>query len=147
MAPGSVFQLSCALIICSTNCLVFDICFQETSLPRVFKLFRALGLRHLVVVDNENRVSVSLFYCFIVVQLLLLTCSSSLEVHKLVALYWYYTFLLADMRDFCLFVCLIYHCCSVLDISFCMFISSSSTFRLPFRHLTLKMYLLKKQII
>uniref|UniRef100_A0A8C1W398 Chloride channel protein n=1 Tax=Cyprinus carpio TaxID=7962 RepID=A0A8C1W398_CYPCA len=29
---------------------------QETSLPRVFKLFRALGLRHLVVVDNENRV-------------------------------------------------------------------------------------------
>ncbi|KAL4624495.1 H(+)/Cl(-) exchange transporter 7-like isoform X1 [Arapaima gigas] len=29
---------------------------QETSLPRVFKLFRALGLRHLVVVNNENRV-------------------------------------------------------------------------------------------
>ncbi|XP_007245616.3 H(+)/Cl(-) exchange transporter 7 [Astyanax mexicanus] len=29
---------------------------QETSLPRVFKLFRPLGLRHLVVVDDENRV-------------------------------------------------------------------------------------------
>ncbi|MCI4385465.1 hypothetical protein PGIGA_G00050760 [Pangasianodon gigas] len=29
---------------------------EETSLPRVFKLFRALGLRHLVVVDDENRV-------------------------------------------------------------------------------------------
>ncbi|KAG7459475.1 hypothetical protein MATL_G00211080 [Megalops atlanticus] len=29
---------------------------QETSLPRVFKLFRALGLRHLVVIDSENRV-------------------------------------------------------------------------------------------
>ncbi|XP_056393076.1 H(+)/Cl(-) exchange transporter 7 isoform X1 [Hyla sarda] len=29
---------------------------QEASLPRVFKLFRALGLRHLVVVDNQNRV-------------------------------------------------------------------------------------------
>uniref|UniRef100_A0A3Q2EJG2 Chloride channel protein n=1 Tax=Cyprinodon variegatus TaxID=28743 RepID=A0A3Q2EJG2_CYPVA len=29
----------------------------ETSLPRVFKLFRALGLRHLVVVDDENRVN------------------------------------------------------------------------------------------
>uniref|UniRef100_A0A669EBZ6 Chloride channel protein n=1 Tax=Oreochromis niloticus TaxID=8128 RepID=A0A669EBZ6_ORENI len=29
---------------------------QDTSLPRVFKLFRALGLRHLVVVDDENRV-------------------------------------------------------------------------------------------
>lgn len=31
--------------------------FQEASLPRVFKLFRALGLRHLVVVDNCNQVS------------------------------------------------------------------------------------------
>ncbi|XP_064415257.1 H(+)/Cl(-) exchange transporter 7 [Latimeria chalumnae] len=29
---------------------------QETSFPRVFKLFRALGLRHLVVVDDHNRV-------------------------------------------------------------------------------------------
>ncbi|KAK3520755.1 hypothetical protein QTP70_032293 [Hemibagrus guttatus] len=29
---------------------------EETSLPRVFKLFRALGLRHLVVVDDQNRV-------------------------------------------------------------------------------------------
>ncbi|XP_055991198.1 H(+)/Cl(-) exchange transporter 7 [Sorex fumeus] len=29
---------------------------QEASLPRVFKLFRALGLRHLVVVDNLNQV-------------------------------------------------------------------------------------------
>lgn len=40
------------------------ICLQETSLPRVFKLFRALGLRHLVVVDDENRVGVVvLFIC------------------------------------------------------------------------------------
>ncbi|XP_017313546.1 H(+)/Cl(-) exchange transporter 7 isoform X2 [Ictalurus punctatus] len=29
---------------------------QETSLPRVFKLFRALGLRHLVVIDEGNTV-------------------------------------------------------------------------------------------
>ncbi|XP_029015556.1 H(+)/Cl(-) exchange transporter 7 isoform X2 [Betta splendens] len=29
---------------------------EETSLPRVFKLFRALGLRHLVVVNDENKV-------------------------------------------------------------------------------------------
>lgn len=33
------------------------LCPQEASLPRVFKLFRALGLRHLVVVDNRNQVS------------------------------------------------------------------------------------------
>ena len=33
---------------------------QEASLPRVFKLFRALGLRHLVVVDNRNEVSLCL---------------------------------------------------------------------------------------
>uniref|UniRef100_A0A8C6TRB8 Chloride channel protein n=1 Tax=Neogobius melanostomus TaxID=47308 RepID=A0A8C6TRB8_9GOBI len=30
--------------------------YTDTSLPRVFKLFRALGLRHLVIVDEENRV-------------------------------------------------------------------------------------------
>ncbi|KAJ6656012.1 hypothetical protein lerEdw1_004597 [Lerista edwardsae] len=29
---------------------------QEASLPRAFKLFRALGLRHLVVVDDRNQV-------------------------------------------------------------------------------------------
>lgn len=40
------------------------ICVQETSLPRVFKLFRALGLRHLVVVDDENRVGVVLLFIF-----------------------------------------------------------------------------------
>lgn len=37
---------------------------QETSLPRVFKLFRALGLRHLVVVDDENRVGAELLFIF-----------------------------------------------------------------------------------
>lgn len=35
---------------------------QETSLPRVFKLFRALGLRHLVVIDDTNRVRVLNLY-------------------------------------------------------------------------------------
>lgn len=52
------------------------VCLQETSLPRVFKLFRALGLRHLVVVDDENRVRVCfcqslyvLFYILCVVGL------------------------------------------------------------------------------
>lgn len=37
--------------------VLFFFFLQETSLPRVFKLFRALGLRHLVVVDDENNVS------------------------------------------------------------------------------------------
>lgn len=35
---------------------------QEASLPRVFKLFRALGLRHLVVVDNHNQVSLHMVH-------------------------------------------------------------------------------------
>lgn len=30
---------------------------ETTSAPRLFRLFRALGLRHLVVVNLENRVS------------------------------------------------------------------------------------------
>lgn len=29
---------------------------EGTSVPRIFQLFRALGLRHLVVVSSENRV-------------------------------------------------------------------------------------------
>lgn len=29
---------------------------EETSVPRVFQMFRALGLRHLVIVDSDNRV-------------------------------------------------------------------------------------------
>ncbi|XP_038063620.1 H(+)/Cl(-) exchange transporter 7-like isoform X1 [Patiria miniata] len=29
---------------------------KEASLPRIFRLFRALGLRHLVVIDDSNRV-------------------------------------------------------------------------------------------
>lgn len=31
--------------------------FQNSSLSRAFKLFRALGLRHIVVVDENNEVS------------------------------------------------------------------------------------------
>lgn len=31
--------------------------FQNVSLSRVFKLFRALGLRHIVVVNENNEVS------------------------------------------------------------------------------------------
>ena len=30
---------------------------QATSVPRIFMLFRALGLRHLVVVDDDNHVT------------------------------------------------------------------------------------------
>ena len=30
---------------------------QDVSLPRLFRLFRGLGLRHLVVVNDRNRVS------------------------------------------------------------------------------------------
>jgi len=30
---------------------------EEVSLPKIFKLFRGLGLRHLIVVDDNNHVS------------------------------------------------------------------------------------------
>ena len=44
---------------------ICHVCFvQETSLPRVYKLFRALGLRHLVVVDDSNRVGFVLAQVF-----------------------------------------------------------------------------------
>lgn len=32
------------------------ICSQDTSVPRIFQLFRALGLRHLPVVSVNNEV-------------------------------------------------------------------------------------------
>jgi len=36
--------------------LSFVIVEQNTSMPRIFKLFRGLGLRHLVVVNRKNEV-------------------------------------------------------------------------------------------
>ena len=38
--------------------------FQTFSLPRLFKLFRGLGLRHLIVVNDVNEVSLS---CFLII--------------------------------------------------------------------------------
>ena len=32
------------------------VCFQDVSLPKIFKLFRGIGLRHLVVVNDRNMV-------------------------------------------------------------------------------------------
>ena len=61
------------------NCLFF----QNASLSRAFKLFRALGLRHIVVIDENNKVGgvpvvpfslfsggkkVSILWCFKLVQ-------------------------------------------------------------------------------
>ena len=37
---------------------------QNTSMPRIFKLFRGLGLRHLVVVNRKNEVMTQFMYHF-----------------------------------------------------------------------------------
>ena len=37
---------------------LFYLIFQDTSFPRMFKLFRVIGLRHLVVVDRNNQVCI-----------------------------------------------------------------------------------------
>jgi hypothetical protein len=42
---------------------------QTMSLPRIFKLFRAMGLRHIVVVNDSNEVIISslpINYCIII---------------------------------------------------------------------------------
>ena len=39
------------------QCTLLSLFFQNSSLSRTFKLFRALGLRHIVVVDENNEVS------------------------------------------------------------------------------------------
>lgn len=43
--------------------------FQNSTYPRIFRLFRALGLRHVTVIDDKHRVSkkkkkkIYLFFC------------------------------------------------------------------------------------
>ena len=44
------------------NSIVASFVFQSSSLSRTFKLFRALGLRHIVVVDENNEVSLGTSY-------------------------------------------------------------------------------------
>ena len=34
---------------------------QNASMPRMFRLFRGLGLRHLIIVDEENKVNQNLW--------------------------------------------------------------------------------------
>lgn len=61
-----------SFILCLFDCLFF----QNASLSRAFRLFRALGLRHIVVIDENNKVSrmpvgTKLWYhlvCFLVVR-------------------------------------------------------------------------------
>ena len=50
------FHFSFWTFVTASACLSF---LQDVSLPRIFKLFRGLGLRHLVVVNDRNRVSLS----------------------------------------------------------------------------------------
>jgi len=38
---------------------------QNTSMPRIFKLFRGLGLRHLVVVNRKNEVIFTILCIFV----------------------------------------------------------------------------------
>lgn len=50
VAPKNIFF---NIKVFNIQCLLF---WQDDSVARIFQTFRALGLRHMIVVDNENRV-------------------------------------------------------------------------------------------
>ena len=63
-SPVELFNVFLSLKCSSFECfscplvrLLFDLFPQNSSLARAFKLFRALGLRHIVVVNETNDVS------------------------------------------------------------------------------------------
>ena len=48
-----------ATLFCIVTYTCFSLmCSQNITLPRIFKIFRGLGLRHLVVVNDRNRVRI-----------------------------------------------------------------------------------------
>lgn len=53
-SPYTVLHVSVFVFI-NFNVLI-SIMFQSSSLPRMFRLFRALGLRHLPIVNDTNEV-------------------------------------------------------------------------------------------
>ena len=60
----SLFLHNLKKLISNTNIFhdidIFVLFMQNASMPRMFRLFRGLGLRHLIIVDGQNRVKENL---------------------------------------------------------------------------------------
>lgn len=58
MNPSPYTVLHVSLYVFPMFDVIISTLFQSASLPRMFRLFRALGLRHLPIVNDTNEVGI-----------------------------------------------------------------------------------------